>query len=210
MWNRFKGFVIWILSWLFPSPQVIYAGVLAMIPTAVAALAFVQGYMQEMPWMWVIMATSLTFAAATHAYLILSIWRDRRNPANKLVFSNLRYLKTVNAPQWSLGFAVQNSSTFPIEAELCQIATKIVDRVPLKTISTGQILFIPAGGQGWFDDFAIEVPTTPKTPIDGTLEATIKYGHPGKRKFEMKLRKWVTAASDEEGNFLGWNAYEAQ
>ena len=58
----------------------------AIIPTGLAAVTAFGGYLQNVPVMWISMATAVTFAATMQALLRGSEYRDKKDPLNKIVY----------------------------------------------------------------------------------------------------------------------------
>jgi len=67
---QWADYIIFIREWVLPFAPPLVVGVV--------------GYLQAEPWMWILVAMSIVFAAVMAGVMMLSFYLERRSPLNKL------------------------------------------------------------------------------------------------------------------------------
>lgn len=161
------------------------------LPFLVAAMTFTAGYLSSVPipWMWIIMATSLSFAGVAAAVLFFDQLLERSRVKDRLQFRNIfvGFDKTIdqkNVEAVQLGFVVANSASFPVS----YLVKRVVSTADATAATRGTILnwggTVPPGGADTFKDRTIEL-KIPKSAMDATLEFEILYGREGSEKYPL-------------------------
>lgn len=82
-------------------------GLLA-VPTVVAMIAAVAGFIQGVPVMWIITACSVTFASVVGGILWVDQYKERKNPLNKISISGVHYFQALNKTEFNGTFVDDN------------------------------------------------------------------------------------------------------
>jgi hypothetical protein len=174
-----------------------------------AAMTAVAGYLQNVPWMWVIMASALTFMAILQGMLRGAELIDRKNPLNKLrlVETVVNYdlhptsdgivyaVRGAGAPpgpprsiaRIQLGVRLLNRASFPISVVIESAETEIEGKLPPRIKYPSPPLPLLPGTGGVFHDGTIDVGSIPCGEVTGKMDLRIKYGLPGKERFRMNF-----------------------
>jgi hypothetical protein len=205
-----KSLLDWIGRWqVFQSLWPIFTSILLPIATALTAVG--AGYVQRVPVMWIIMASSLTFMAIIVAMFFVSSFTDMRTPAHKL-----RYISTVVAVDLAMppnrkskraststttlgivqsyldkvqvGVQLQNVAAFPISAHIVSATTKMSGKEPPRTEYPKPSVTISPGNVVNMTDVPIEMHSLPCGKMEGVLDMKIKYGRKGRENFELLFK----------------------
>jgi hypothetical protein len=186
-WQEFRG-------------QIVSAGISVLSPWISAAVVFVTGIMQ-IPVAYAITAAGVMFAAVSFgAYYFYNLF-FQRSPEAKLIPISPQV--NVMAPErdgerrietLSIGMNLQNSATFPIEYRVVDLDFYVDDRVnPNSNLANLHATVYPNTiGAFWPDGVDIHDFGLPRE-FNCKLHATIEYGRPNGRKFEMKKGFRVSA-----------------
>jgi hypothetical protein len=170
------------------------------IPIGAPIMTGAVGYFEGYPWMFILTAAALTFGGMATGLVRFDEWLGRRSVKEKLGFSSVRALKDVRGGNgFALGVAFNNLADVPIEFEIEEISSRLVNRVPEKRSFDLKRFVIPPRGRGWFDDHIIDI--TPPSPgtIEGLIECKLKYGRVGRRQYDLLVRKQVVLSFNEDG-----------
>ena len=178
------------------------------LPIGLPVVAAVAGYLQRLPWLYVLVGSALTFGGVATGIVRFDEWVDRRSVREKLAFSQLRIVKNIRGEGLAIGAEFQSSADISIEFQLESINTRIGDRIPKKRSFDVTRFTIPRHGRGWFDDHMIDIGTPPRPgTIEGFIECKVKYGRVGNPQYDLMARKQVILSFNEDG-LLGpcsWN-----
>ena len=177
------------------------------LPIAIIIVLGVLGWHQDTPWFHLIVGVGVLFVAIPTGLLRFDEWRYRNSVEGKLVFNNMRIHKTLSEDGTvgtvSLGFLLHNRATFPIQFEVAELNTSLMNLFPPKKEYTNKIISIPANFYGWFDDYDIEIQNNIKNQkIEGSLKSHLKYGRPDRLNHEIKLEKRVIISFDHKGDIM--------
>jgi hypothetical protein len=175
--------------------------VYVILPVGVPILTGWAGYMQGLPWMYIMLGTGVMFAAMSTGLLHFSQWWDRTAVTGKLVFATVRTGRMMSSPNgFCLGLQWHSRASVPIEVQMIEVRTSIGNRVPDQKPYRVTTFTVPPGGMGWFDDHAIDVPDRPKPGhLEGFIDMTIKYGRPGAARHVLRTKKQVAVSFNEAG-----------
>jgi hypothetical protein len=153
-------------------------------------MTLIAGYLSgDIPWMWIIMATSIAFASISGGLLWFDQLLDRWRVAEKLIFAGpfIGFDKTPDKKSIEniqIGFVLENRATFPVSYTVKNIRTSADGTIP----TTGSILswggVIQAGSSETFKDRTIHLKQA-KADIDATMEFELTYGPHGREKHQM-------------------------
>ena len=177
-----------------------------MLPIASSILLKLQG----LPWGYIYVGTLAAFAFGMHGLCRLQEWNYKNKVKDKLIFSTANLNKVPkNDLAFRLGFALHNAAEFPIQFEITSLKTDFGEDIKRKRIKEQErkkIIDIPANGKGWFNDEPIELSDFPASQaVYGYIEASIKYGRPNKRKYEIEFKKNIDVWFDDNKNFRSWS-----
>ena len=109
--------------------------------------------------------------------------------------------RTIKVSQ--LGIEILNTATFPISCILFYADTSVEGVTPPRTAFPKGPYMIPAGSKYKITDERIPMNDFPCGKLAGTVDITIKYGRPGKEKFEFSVKGNVEIMIEENGKFSG-------
>lgn len=202
-------------------------------PFVVAALAAITGIAGHEPWMWIIMATSLTFMATIAAMLFAKYYSFMRSPAHKLRYMGTTYTqdlhplnrqgrrtsdttgrivkRTIDKSQ--VGVQLHNSAHFPISAILVEADTEMDgNRPPRATFPKKPVTIFPGNVIMMMDD-AIPMNQTPCERLEGRLYIKIKYGLQGNENneliFKAKLEVLIREDGFVHGTYTHWDPQQS-
>lgn len=177
-------------------------------PMILAGATAISGYMADFPLMWILMATTLTFAGAIIIVLGASQHLQRTNPNGKLRFvqswvaMDLTPLPQPNRLQRragqqqempprhidriQLGMQVRNDAHFPISVFIEYAESEVEDITPPRTQYPQSPRIIEPGVTFNAADTRMSLNNMPGQSITGKYEVRLKYGRPGKERFELK------------------------
>src|SRR5690242_10811907 len=119
------------------------------------------GYVQGYPWMFHLVAASLTFGGTATGLVRFDEWLARRSIKEKLTFSGIRVAKDIRRKGFTIGVTFNSSADVSIEFEIEEISTRLANRVPEKRSFDVTSFIVPPRGRVWFDDHIIDIGTPP-------------------------------------------------
>jgi hypothetical protein len=201
-----------------------------LLPVVTAVATAVFGWIEHIPLMWVIMAVALAFMGAMQGVLSSSEYLERKNPAYKLQVTrplfnfNLVEVSPPNRKQrlaakaqggapavpahrhfekGQLGFEIWNKASFPISIIVFVAETEIEGLKPPRAKFPKKATLVQPGTSIWIHDDAIDMQNMDCDNLDGSVDITIKYGLPGKERFEMKQKGTVEIFMESFGQYKG-------
>jgi hypothetical protein len=203
----------WIKDLLSGSRRAVafYVTLYLVLPIGVPLMTGWAGYLQGLPWMYIMVGSGVMFAAMSTGLLRIAEYTDRDRVNGKLHFHSVRLGHNPLKPsEIIIGVMWVNQARVPIEFHVDHVGTRIGDRVPASTVYAQRTVTVPPGGLGWYDDHAINVATPPAPgTIEGFVEFKIRYGRTGNPSHGLVTRKNVVVAFNEAGSLLGGSATEA-
>ncbi len=194
--------------------QAITWGLISTAPFLLAVLAAVAGYLQPLPWAYIIAIATFVFAMSANGLLRLSELRQRATARNKLSFqggavaANITRDKRGNAKtidQVQIGVLLQNNAHFPIAYHVDEIETSFESIVNTKPDRTFRGTVIPANTAAIFRDASIETKKLPmdKTLYDGHIKIKVRYGLPGWERHYIEQNTNINFGIDPKtGNLI--------
>jgi|SRR5215472_6829090 len=178
------------------------------IPLGLPLVTAFAGYLQGLPWMYLLVGAGLMFGAVSTGLVRFDEWMDKRRVTDKLKFSGVRMGKDIHGSGYFLGVSFQSAADLSIEFEVQEMRTRLRNNVPEKTSYAQPKIVIPPRGIGWFDDHIIDIGPPPKPgTIEGFVECKVSYGRVGDRRCDLAVKKQVILSFNEDG-LLGpcsWN-----
>jgi hypothetical protein len=197
-------------------------------PLLLAAAAVMSGVFGQVPIMWIIMAATLTFMGAATGILNISLYRERKNPENKLIPRNTIFnhdlgpvhqqnrktrqgmAKTglvVPGPprhllKGQLGVEIVNTASFPISIFIESAETSIEDKKPGRTKYPREPIIVQPSQVFWLHDDVIPL-DLPCRVINGDMKIVAKYGLPGREKYTLTYEGTVEAFFEPTGFLKG-------
>lgn len=178
-------------------------------PFIAAAVTFAAGAIDNsVSWMWVFMASSLTFAGTA-----VGILRFYELLQKTRVEGNLNCLSPsigidLNEPNGiCLGLNLQSNGDVPIEFEVQSVRTKLQDKYPPNKPFELKKFIIPPRGVAFFNDYAINVDPPKSASVEGLVDMEIKYGRPGNLKYSLRIKRQVFLkfGSERQLENIAWN-----
>ena len=180
----------WLLTWSWP--------------WVLAAMTAFSGYMEGIPWVYVIPLAAFAFAATITGILRFDEWRARRSPQNKIrqishiVQVDVDHTKNPKLVQHiQLGVDLLNEATFPL-SYIFESGDSMVmgEQSPKGKFPHGPITIRP--GQIFRStDERITMPEMQLGRFEGHVNFKMRYGHPGREKFEILINNPVIGAVEE-------------
>ena len=174
--------------------EIIRAIALWAIPPAVALM----GWLQNVPWFYVVVGVILSGAGIMTWLVQLDEWRSRKRVEHKLVIGNMRiHLTQANniVAAIRFGFSLHNTAIFPIKFRIDEMQTKLTDQAnsqsiyPQKIPYLNNVITIAPGGIGWFDDHNIGLPQDFKGNAIAELQCKLSYGKADRFDHEIDMSK---------------------
>jgi hypothetical protein len=191
-------------------------------PWILALLTAGAGYWGHQPLMWVLMASALAFMGTIVGIFFAGTYRDRITPANKILYLGTqvnydlvaltrhgRRAQTTGAipartlSKTQIGVVLQNSAGFPIEAHMESAETMMEGLAPPRSMFPKQPVVILPGNSMMFLDDPIDMDGHVCEKLEGHMKISVKYGLPGRRKFELHFNGRVEALMRPEGFIQG-------
>ena len=190
----------WALSLVIGEAAQIF--VWPILPSVGAA---VMGWLQDLPWFYILVGSGLFFASTSVGLLRFSEWRHRTRAADKLTFDSVRVGRQREDEQgWAtalrFGVNVSNSAMFPVQFRVAEMNTQFRERFPPKKDYEKADFVVSANGRAWFDDFNIEIPRQGKGVFEGKLQCHLLYGRPGKLRHSLHIHQKVYLRFNEDGD----------
>lgn len=180
------------------------------IPLGLPAVTAYLGYLQDLPWMYIVVGAGIMFAAVTTGLVRFDDWRERKRIEGKLRYCQLRVLIATNVNGFCLGIDLRNDSGVPIEVDFAEIRTSLEDKVPkLKEYKKTRYSVAPSSNV-FFDDHPIEIAAPKGAALEAHVDFRVKYGPVGNPKFSLSVKKRAHLPFDQNGAPRGNPAvYEA-
>jgi hypothetical protein len=179
------------------------------LPFLLSALTVVVGYLQVVPWLYVIVAAAFVFAAVATGALRISEFWARITAQNKLMCQILpaanfirdkKTGKIKSIEKVQICIVLQNNDHFPISYIVDELATSfegMVNSRPQRDVSGADIA---PSSQGWYRDAMIDVKQMPITKqiYEGHIKFKLRYGLPGNEKHPMERNLNLTFVFDDK------------
>ena len=186
------------------------------VPLAASSVTLAASYIAPIPVPYLIAAAFIVFAAAAHGILCIHTLKEKISPIGKLqIVSTPLYGIGVNTSlkehvleNVQFGFAVANKAQFPIFFIVEEIHSEFMGRVCPDRTHPPQVIETPAGGEGWWRDFAIPIET--RMPDDtqfGKLTFKVSYWKNPRRKYQLQ-KKWSIQAAFNAAGSVHFSATE--
>jgi hypothetical protein len=199
-------------------------------PTVATVLGAASGWVGGVPIMWIMVGSSLIFMAITQSLLRADEYKERKNPAHKLqvlrTLFNFELVPIVGpnrkqrrhsekegtAPaipafrhliKGQLGFEVWNRAAFPLSILVFAAETEIEGIKPPRTTYPKKAVTIEPGTSVWVTDAAIDFEKMVCDNLDGVMDIIVKYGLPGKERFEIRQHGTVEIFMEPYGQLKG-------
>lgn len=189
-------------SWLSREAvsQIISLGISNIIilisPFVLSAVAVLSGWIEHVPFMWIIMAAVVIFAMTVVGILCVYIFLSAWTPKNKVEIKPFTFAWDAKEND-DKGMAIKmgnvaitanylNRAHFPISVITEKFDVVIDNNINTEKTSRGQSLIIGPQQEGWFRDNPISLKGVPCTNFDGKVSLTVKYGRPGKEIYQSK------------------------
>ena len=155
---------------------------LVFLPTVVTAIS---GAFGGVPIMWIIVGTTVAFAATFAGLVSFRVFKFQRDPQHKFRFVRPTVNRTPNGV--IIGFEIGNEALFPIGVKIDELRTTCATRttLPDRAMLNRQFELAP-GDITFYNDAIIDIQNVTEQVMIGRLEASIKYGHPGKESFKIE------------------------
>jgi hypothetical protein len=179
-----------------------HAMVTYVIPLGIPLVTGYLAYLQGLPWAYIITCTALTLAGLTHFMVKFDDLQERRRVKDKITFRDILVGRGFPGNGIVLGVILNNRAKIPVECELREMRTRAKNMVPVRKVQPPPLkMLAPADGTAVFHDMAIDIGDwiKPGTAFDGAVEATLRYGRPGAKKYDLTIRKGVTISIDDQG-----------
>ncbi len=202
-----------------------------LVPTVTALATGGAGLWGGLPLMWVIMATAVAGAAAAVGILNASTYLERKNPEHKLTVTKTLFnfsLVPISPPnrkhrrsaaaqggapavpafrhftKLQLGFEVWNRASYPLSLEVMSAETEVEGLKPPRAKYPKDPVIIQPSTTLWIHDDAINVDDEMVCDnLDGQMDIVVKYGLPGKEKYEIRHHGTVEIFVEPFGQFKG-------
>jgi hypothetical protein len=170
------------------------------IPIGAALMTGYAGYIQGLPWMYIMIGAGLMFAAITTGLVKFDEWRDRRRVEGKLAFVSVRAGRNIRGPGVFLGILLTNNAKMAISLKIHDVRTRIGDQVPAASGFTKTEFVMQPGNSLFFDDHIINITAPPRSStLEGFAEFNIEYGRLGMMTHDLCIKKQVILAFNSEG-----------
>ena len=155
------------------------------------------------------MAASLTFGGASAGAFYVFELVKRRAIEGRLACVSPRIALDIVSGEVSLGVNLQSLADVPIEFEIKQIRTEVAGSYPPSKPFDLSTFVIPPLGVAFFSDFGIKVALQAGVSEvkEGTVRASVLYGRPGSRKYNLDIKRKVHLRYDAAGiiEAFSWN-----
>jgi hypothetical protein len=179
------------------------------MPFLLSALAVVVGYLQAVPWLYVIVAATFVFATVATGALRLSEFWARITALNKLGFQILpaadlvrdkKTGKIKSIEHVQICIVLQNNAHFPISYIIEELSTSFEGMVNPRPYRDTNGADIAPSTQGWYRDAMIDVKNMPVTKhiFEGHIKFKLRYGLPGNEKHPMARNLNLTFVFDDK------------
>ena len=185
----------------------VFQATLVALPFVVASMTAVAGSMQSIPWMWVLMATSVAFASVAVGVLRFHEVLGRLRVEGKLFCECPRIALEISNQGICLGVALRSTADVPIEFEVEDMKTELMGVYPPKKAYPRKNFIVPPNGVAWFDDYEVQIGEQVSTTVTGVVEMQIRYGKPARLKHQLHIKKQVVIRFSDKGviDAFAWN-----
>jgi hypothetical protein len=183
------------------------------LPFVLTGITAVTGYLQGVPWTYIIVAASFVFAATATGLLRFDEWRFRRTARNKVTVETFAlgfdYARdAANKPtaveRAQVSLIIKNDATFPIYYIVDEIASSVDGRVNQNPRFIKQSYYIGAKSTTHFRDDVIDMHALPiKSPLEGTIKCKLRYGAQGREKYPIELHWQLGTSIDPTSGTYG-------
>lgn len=172
------------------------------IPIGLPAVTIYLGYLQGLPWMYIVVGAGVMFAATSTGLVRFDEWRERRRTNGKLHFSGLRVVIATTKPGFCLGVYLKNEAAVTMEVDFTEIRTSLENLVPRKgekgDYKKTRYIVNPHDGV-FFDDYPIDVVAPRNGVLEANVDFRIKYGPIGNPKYSLRVKKRASLLFDQNG-----------
>ena len=182
-----------------------------LVPVLTPLIIGILGYSNGLPTMYIFLGVLAAFAFTTNGLLRFNEWRFQRSPRDKIDFVQPSVSNVVRKEDLGrfrgirIGFGLKSSALFPMEIEVTNIRTRVMDRVPpspekpLNIVKVG-MMGVASVRHSLIDLSGIDLKNQAK---QGSMEFNIRYGRPGGRDYELKKRFTFEIQFDGNGRAKG-------
>ena len=184
--------IVSLWNWIQPTVPVLLSG----------SVAVSGGVYDQLPLMWVIVGTTVTFAAATLGLVAYSNYLFQRDPEYKFKFVR-PFVWRSSGWVW-IGFEVRNDSLLPVGVYIETIRTSCSERTtPTNRVLPNRLFELAPGDQTFYSDVAINIANVGDNIMNGRLELSVSYGHPGNLRYKIRKDLDLSIPFDTTMN-IGW------
>ena len=144
--------------------------------------AAAMGIYDQLPTMWIIVGTAVTFASTAIGLLGYRLYIAQRNPEHKLIF--VRPLVSRDLGFVRIGIEVRNDAVFPIDIRVQDFRTSCANRITQIPQTIDQFQAAP-GETRFLYDPVIDIDGITDLIMIGRIQLTLDYGHPKRMRFSM-------------------------
>lgn len=119
------------------------------IPAGIPIMTGIVGWVQGIPWFYLIIGVSFVTATVFHALAKWNEWKSNTKVEHKIGFKTIQFGNDIHGQGIIVTFAIDNLADFPIDFEIYELIVKLEDKVPKKEHKAGQIITMPSKGVGW-------------------------------------------------------------
>jgi hypothetical protein len=190
------------------------------LPFLLSAMTLLAGYLQSVPWMYVIVAATFVFVSAATGALRLSEFWARITAQNKLLFQQIMVAanfirdkktgKIKNIEKVQICILLQNTANFPISYIVDELSTSFEGMVNARPQRDTPGSDIAPATVGWYRDALIDTKQMQitKSIFEGHVKFKLRYGLPGNEKHPMERNLNLTITFDDKaGGFsqVSWS-----
>jgi hypothetical protein len=180
------------------------------LPFLLSAMTVLAGYLQSVPWMYVIVAATFVFACAAAGALRLSEFRARITAQNKLGLPQIlpaanfirdkKTGKIKSIEKVQICMVLQNNAHFPMSYLVDELSTSFEGIVNARPNRDTRGADIPPLSQGWYRDTPIDVKqmAITKQIFEGHIKFKLRYGLPGNERHLMERDLNLTFIFDDK------------
>ncbi len=162
------------------------------------------GYVKEVPIFHIYVGAFIVGACTMLMLNSYFDYKQKRLIRDKITFSRItRAIKSGDGTTKAIQFGIEviNTSNYQLESELSKISSNLGDCYSPKKELPSQNFKLQPKQKVIFQDHAIEFHEAQSNFIVGKVACSIKYGKPGKMKYDSAFSKEVVA-NFQEGNFF--------
>ncbi len=181
------------------------------LPFIAPAGAFIFGYAQSLPLMYIWVGAFASFGFFTWGLWNFDNWRTIRSVESKIVFGKILLANGTGSNGVCIGFDLLNRANFSIEFKVEKISTKIKTTVPSSNRYEKRNFIVPAGGFGYFYDFPIDLRDDERVDlVEGFLESSILYGRSGSLSHKINIKKKILIKFDDNKMIHSWSVNDIE